>query len=358
MIFKDHIDEMLSRLGKDSGERERVGHVISKAYQFVGAAYFWKALQKRQELVLVADIQTGTASVTQGSRIVTISGYTLTSDLAGRFFSLLNGSSEHQIQYVDVAANQLILESEIVEETAAGLSYKIQKRIYSLYSNVRQIEYFGSAGVGNYRQSSISKDAAVNVFEETPFSESGTDQFVTPYTTGQVALTKNSFVAIGVGTAWLTNARPGGKMTIQSKEYRVRRVESDTRMILLNASDLEITSDYEYSDDNPRQIEVLTVPGSGSKNQIIPIDYFSHVYPMLNEEKDKMEVSHPYFEEAVYQFAEARYLADSVDTRATSGVALARAQGYLEGLKANSELVAARYRQFPPTIPPGNGRGN
>ncbi len=366
MLFKSLIDETISRItgfGSDTTLRNRIKSIINDKYQFIANSAHWRCLQKYQEITIVPNIITGTASVTKGSRVVTISGFTLTSNLAGRFFKHNNGVGWYRISYVDVTNNQLVLESAIAEDTVSGTTYKIWKRYYTLNSNTRVVWQFNSlcsslnVNNRNYVQDTISATGFYNTYPNTPFTEAGIDEFTTSYSTGSISVTEDSNIATGIGTLWLGNVTPGAKITIGDKVFRVKRIETNTRIVMYNYSDINLNETYTIEEDNPRQIEVLFEIGENSDDVIIPISVISRVYPMLNEDKDYSEFTED-FREALILFSKAEYLSDKADQRATSNNALFTAQGFLQGLKVNVDMIAASYHQFHPTVQAGFGRGN
>lgn len=363
MLFKDLIDETINRLAgfsTDSNIRSRVSTIINDKYKFIAESEHWRALQKRQEIRVIPKVTTGTASITKGNRAVTISGLTLVSAYQGRFFKHDNGTREYKINYVDIAGSQLILESPIAEDSSSSVGLEIRKRFYTLNSNTRVIYAMDnnrSRFNNNYVQDTIARSDSSNPFQRYPFTEAGTDEYLTTYETGTVALTKDSNIATGTGTAWLGNVTPGAILKIESKTFRVKRVETDTRIVLHNYSSVNISGTYTIDEDNPRQVEVLFDVGDEDSDDIIlPIDTISYVYPLIYEEKDTTELGEP-FRETIIAFAKAEYLSDKADQRATSGAAFNIAQALLEGLKTNVDLIATSYKQFHPTIASGHGRG-
>jgi hypothetical protein len=338
----------------DDAKKEQYKRKINIALDAVTKSHRWKDLERQGELALVPNYTTGTASVVNGSRSVTISGGSLTSDMKGRYFQATGASMWYRI--IGVSGSTLTLETPIQESTASGLTYNIWKKFYRINSDVRVVlpnQFNNSLNVNSfYNQDYIRRK------EFIPFTIHGTDEFSANYTTGSITVSKNSNVATGSGTSFLGNVYAGDRLKVGNLNYWIFRVDSDTQLTLYNYATDDWNDTYTIYSDYPHTAVLNFVPGVAA---VLIYSYLRHVYNLINEQFDTFPLSKN-FNTVIVDLASAEYKRDGVVTEgarfANWAIDMQLALAKLDTLKKNSDLEIRPFNQFAPYIPAGNGRGN
>ena len=350
MIYKDFIDDLLDRLKLDNNVSNRVisGRRINQAYKDISNAADWVQLKRIGEILSVANYTDGQSTTTKDSRTVTGTG-TWTVDMEGRYFKPSNSSNWYKIIKF-VSASEITLETPIIEVGQTG-DYTIWKRFYYLNSDVKKIMLFGSwqrdgqlegkseQWIQDHSQSIANTDVPEN------YSIYGADPFEFSYT-GTASVTVNSDLMTGSGTAWLSNVTPGDIIEIGTLIYRVKRVESDTRIRMINSASSTLSNvSSTIRRDNPLGIQFNFTP---DKAYVFPYSYQKRVFNMVNEAKDKPELDED-FDGAISDLAEATRMSDLKDDAAQYKLGLAMAR--IRDLKITKLLPdQRRTRQLIPRI--------
>ena len=358
MLFKDGITLVKDKLSKPTIEDSlllKIKRFFNEAHSSVGRFYSWNHLIVDSSIVLIPKYETGTVSWTQGGYSFTGSGNTFTSDMQGRYIHLSDGENSYKIVYVDTSANQLWVESEIVESSSPS-AFEINKRIYVLPPEARFILDVDSIG-NNLNQQNNSGlrgkiQSYVDPLKSFPFEPYGEDKYAQSYSTGSVSIAKNSNVFAGSGTSWMSNVRPGYIFTVSNREYRVRRVESDTRIISYNYAIDAVAAGTTYEATPDVGIAIL-YRNEVTTKRIVPFSYVRKVFNLVNENYDRTNFPKE-FDEAIVDLTVA-YLAEA-DNKSDWTTYLQKAQKRLEGLVADGDPSKPPYMQFPPLIPGGMGR--
>jgi len=336
MLFGNAISELAFLVNKkrdDTDVEGKLKFAVNAAKIIVSKSYHWKELKSYGELVLIPNHTSGTVSITLDSRTVNGSGTDWTSAMVGRFFQHSQTSAYYRIINV-VSATQLILQSPIVEATASALTYLIRKRFYRVNSDIRLV------------LPDEKSDAM-----EVPFTIEGYDLNDTDYSAGTVSVTADSNILTGVGTSFLDNVHPGDLINLQSYKYTVRTVDSDTQITMNNrAMETFPGGAYFIKSESPIQAEIFTAP---SQKAVQPFFYIRHLYDMVHD-NDSNELSNK-FDRTFMDWAKAEF-ERSVNAPGWQANIL-MAQGRLNTLKQNADLVWYPYRTFPPRVLAGNGRG-
>lgn len=359
MFFGQFIDELADRIKLDKNNpdlRSILGVKINNAYKEVALAHNWEHLKVFSEMQTVANYTDGTVSIATGSYTIIGSGTTWTSAMEGRYFKSGNNDNPYRIVRV-VSGNELVLQTPILESDGSGLSYTIWKRFYYLDSDVRRILDFGSwVNDGKIRNKSNSfiSDISTNISNTGRpdfFTVIGSDRFDRKYSTGSIAVTKNTDLLIGTSTFWLANAGPGDLVTIGTQRLRVKRVESDTRIRLLNNSvgGASAGSAYTIEKDNPIGVQFYLSP---DKTYQIQYSYIKRVYSMVNENYDKPELPED-FDLAILDGAEASRMKDMDDDNWT--LKIQEYTGRVSDLRSTQRISTPRFRQMSPYIPTRKG---
>lgn len=355
MLYGKFIDELIDRLKLNkakSEDRVIAGRKICGAYKEIAnvATVNWEPLKRIGEVVTVSNYTTGTATITNGSRSVTFGGgAALTSAMEGRFFQPQGTSNWYRIVKVN-SATDLTLYTPIIESSATG-TYTIWKRYYYLPSEVRKIIDFGSwirDGALMDRSNQAFQDKALNLSstgDPIEFSMFGVDPFESSYTTGTISLTKDSDLATGASTAWLDNVTPGDILIVGTTTYRVKRVESDTSIRLLNFANATITSQtYTIRRESNLGFQLWYNPNQAT---VLPYYYVKRAYDLVNEDYDKPELPEE-FDKAILDGAEADRLGDLNDPKAITKLQLYNAR--INDLKTTRYVSQPRTVQLKPRI--------
>src|SRR3990167_1493092 len=355
MKFSEAVLELARRFDKiTSGNIEQKFKDLAKpeinlAYLDVGKSWRWPHLETYGS-ILAVPIDSGTVTITKDAQTVTIAS--AQSVWQGRYFRKKGGENDYRILNVD--SNVLTLEQPIVEDSGS-IDYEIEKRFYTLPTEVREIAPYDARqsnilNSDNRGLRSTSPNYSTNIID-IPFHIHGVDKFTDDYTTGFASSTKDSVVVIGSGgTAWLSNALAGDIFIFGGTEYRIRRVETDTRIILYNFVGSAISS-QSYT---IKRGEAMTVRLRGEflKKKVIPFNYIRSVYDLVHD-NDRFDLSREAIV-AVLAFSEA-HLAKPLGKDDWAN-RLIEAQGRLSVAHALARPVNRAYSQLSPLVPRGMGR--
>ncbi len=350
MKFTEAVKEMARRFDK-TGElatfQELAKPAVNLAYLDVGKSWRWKHLETFGSIVAIPIVEVS-ATIVTGQQSVVIAGASAL--WKGRFFRKKSGENNYRIVGVD--GTTLYLDQPIIEDSGT-FDCEIEKRFYTLPTEVREL---GSFDADQDKVVSLDNRGIRSTFpnfrpqiSDVPFSVHGTDKFTDVYSAGTAASTADSDIVTGVGTAWLANVRAGNAFLFGTIEYRVRRVESDTKMVLYNLIKSPITGPYKIYQDQPMTVRMRA---TFMTKKVIPFNYTRSVYPLIHDE-DRIELSEE-AKIAVLAFAEA-YLAKSLNKDDWAN-RLLEAQGRLNAAQTLASTVNAAFKQFAPAIPGGMGR--
>ena len=207
-------------------------------------------------ITTVAPYETGTVTVTNGSKTVTGSGTTFTAAMVSRKFKVSSDNAYYRISAF-VSTTEITLETPYEGTTASAKTYTIFKDEYRLapdldvYKVMRQLE----------RQIALTDidNTAFDILNPSPISSGQPSITVLvgtkldTYTTGTVSVTVNASTVTGVSTVWtgVEGLAKGSKITIGVYVYTVKSVDSDTQITIYEkASATASTSTYSISLDN------------------------------------------------------------------------------------------------------------
>jgi len=331
-------------------QKEQILRKINLAVEAVAKNYFWKDLERSGQLALVPNYTSGTASISNGSRTVTIASGTVTNAMKGRFFKHENSGGWYRIVNVDTGANTLILEVPIQESSASGLTYEVWKKFYRVNSDVRLVLpcEFPNQQFNNYPYNSYQYNNSVMFI---PFTIHSVDEYAGTYTTGSVSLTQDSNVVTGSSTVFFDNVFAGDRLRIGNNKYFVQRVESDTRLILQNYSIEAYDGSYVINSDYPR---TAVLNFTTAESSVLNYSYVRRVYDLINERFDTFPFPRE-FDTIIIDHAIGEFKKDTGDVQWPSILQLATSK--LETLRKNSDLEIKPFRQMKAYIPGGNGRG-
>ena len=362
MLFGNLVDALAARIKEFDVATVKSNRDIAKLYlnqshQWVYVSHRWEHRRKTSQIVLEPYYTTGSASGTayngsneNAARTVTFSGATLTTNMQGRYFQFDGSSNWQKIVYVDVANNTVYLDSPIID-TGSG-TFKIWKRFYYLRGDVDYITSFGkwdnTWGRLTYRDFTSLTDRVVNVSDlgNTPldFSPFGVDNYEPSYSTGTIIGAQDSNLITGNSTAFLANILPGDILTQGSNVFAVKRVESDTRLILHNYIPNAIPSGSAYEIKRNISLGFQFYP-STNQYLAIPYTFMDRVFDMVHETKDRTALPDR-CDEAILSRAEYKLLKDKDNQKWVQVAQLYEAE--LDAIKKKVRVVETRNNIFAP----------
>lgn len=232
----------------------------------------------------VAPYETGTVSVTNGSKTVTGSGTTFTAAMVGRKIRVNDEEAYYKIAAY-VGTTEVTLEVPYQGSADSALTYSIYKDEYKLnadvdvYKILRHIEDGQSLTSGEV--------SAFDIYNPTPSGE-GAPRFeifigteLDEHTTGTLTGTSGNRTLTGSGTSWTSveGLGKGSRITIGEYTYTVKSVDSDTQITiyeLLLSSPSSAT--YVIHLDNPI-IQLYEIPDAAEN---IYYRYQRIPFPLVN----------------------------------------------------------------------------
>lgn len=286
------------KLGTDNETADR--HV-NLAYLEVFRAHKWVYRKRDGQIILIPNYTTGTCTVTKfdgtnssNAKTVTFSGATLTNSMLGRYLNV--GDSNHWHKIIYISGNTAYLETEIIDVDGGGNSFKIWKRFYYVKSEADIILDFDKWAQSSlvYRNYSQLQDEVNNISSEgttTDFSEYGIDPYDdVEYSTGTIEGSTDSNILTGTNTSWLSSGIESlDIIQINSVDYYIKRVESDTRIILYNYIENSITlgTSYVVRKNNPIGFQFYA---QTDEYRALNYSYLAKAAPLIHPTKDHIKL--------------------------------------------------------------------
>lgn len=198
----------------------------------------WPSQYREGWLPLSPLVNTGTVTVTLGSRTVSGSSTTwVTENVTSDYKFRGPDGAYYKIASV-VSETELLLVQPYQSPTASAQGYLIWKDEYVVYP-----EAISLGGFVDYQLQGVMSEAwprnmkdsfPLPVVPELPsvYTVVGRKTSSTRYSTGTLSGSINDNMISGSGTAWLANIQPGYEITIAGVNYNVRAVYSDTSIEL------------------------------------------------------------------------------------------------------------------------------
>lgn len=332
---------------------------INRAYKWIYRSHRWEFRRTTGQVVIIPNV-TGSCSFTKftgtnedSARTVTISG--ASDSYKGRYFQIDGSSDWHKILYVDVAANKLYLETPILD--SSGTTYQIWKRFYYLPGDVGYITDFGrwdqAYGRLDFKDFTALADQVPNV-SDTGFPDNfvpfGDDKYETSYKTGTIQGNQDENIITGVGTTWLGNVLPGDLLLASTFALTVKRVETNTRIILQNyipssgdTAAIPTGSTYEIK----RNVSLGFAFYPSRNNYLtLPFVYMDRAFDMVHETKDRPNLPDDLFDDVILTRAEYNLRRDKGDSTWVSVAQLYEA--LLSAAKEKVKVVEQRSASFSP----------
>jgi len=141
--------EIRYRLNKIVGgvDHDILDGYIQDRYKEILDRIPWARLESRSVLQTVAEYNTGTVTVTNGSTTILGSGTTWTTEMSGRMIRISSESEYYEFTRTSETAGTLDRPYE--GETASALAYQINASIYTLPSDLRILNGMSSFSLGD-----------------------------------------------------------------------------------------------------------------------------------------------------------------------------------------------------------------
>ncbi len=335
---------------------------LNLGYIEIFESHRWANRKKTGSLSLLPNL-TGTCSVTTFDGTNESAAKTATISIAGsdallgRYFRVEGSNHWHKI--VAYSGSTIYLDSPVIDGT--GTNFEIWKRFYYLKSDADVLYDFDNWS--DDRLKYISEAGLVDSVSDTTlpghvqtYSPFGVDPYDdVQYVTGTITGSKDSNVIAGAGTGWLSSGFDTGDiLESNNKEFYIKRVENDGRIILFNSliDDIAAASAYKLKKNNPYGFQFYQ-PTETFK--VIPYTYLSRAFPLIHPDLDKIQLLRRFIPAIVSRAIYFR-MRDTDDNRMTVMLQIYEAE--LTGLKSKVEILSPRYDIFGPKIPsfmPGRG---
>lgn len=249
--------------------------------------YLWPWRWKTLTLQTIANYETGTVSVTNGSRTVTGSGTSWTTAMEGRFFKLKREDELYKILSVP-SATSLVLEKPYLEATGSGLAYLIWAKHYVLDPEVPYVKHLHLSRWPHEADPIERRDmdsTFIRGYDEgfpEAWALSDINRKVVDYTAGSVSASVNSRTLTGSATSWLDNAYAGSEVIVGGNTYNVESVDSDTQITFIQRVTAAIPSGTNYTlrTRNRTQIVLSSVPDPAVN---LYLRYPARQYELIND---------------------------------------------------------------------------
>ena len=266
--------------------------MLNLRYKDFNNRYNWPWREKTDVLQTIANYETGTITVTNGSRTITGTNTVWTSAMEGRYLKLTRDAELYEVLTV-VSATTITLRQTYIGDSGNGLSYLIWNRYYNLDSDVPfnsdltlwQYPYKSKAIPKNDLHPSYRQPYLKGFPQAWAFGK--LNRLNSRYSTGTVTVTANSKTVTGIGTAFLDNVQSGGKITIGSEVYNVESVDTDTQITAVQNVVTAVSGSGYTIDSGVRQTVVL----SSTPDPIVNLNmtYYKRTYDLVND-NDETEI--------------------------------------------------------------------
>lgn len=214
----------------------KIKAAINTAYGKLAIKFPSPSRQRILTLQTVATITDGTASVTEGSRTITIAGATPAAAHKGRFFSLNNpDTAGEQYEIVAVSGQTYTIRDPYRGATTTGANYRVFVRYYDLPSAVADVSLVRSPGGIWVKPLSFSEfqqrtfEGLLIPNQPSAFALFSNPATISTYTVAAVVSTVNTFDWTAT-SGLLGVVDPGDRILNwdSANSYQVNSVDSDT----------------------------------------------------------------------------------------------------------------------------------
>ena len=237
-----------------------IQHALERVFEYYDFPYY---IQDKGVIETIAIYETGTVSVTNGSKTVTGSGTTFTSAMAGRKIRIKNENAYYRISAF-VSTTEITLENNYQGSTDSALTYKIYKDEFRLNADVDKYKLLRQSNNGI-----ILFDTHPTNFDSAfPMPSSYSDPIksimigtkLDTYTTGTISASGTTIT--GSSTSWTSVEGLGrmSKIRIGNYVYTVKSVDSDTQITTYEGlTTVSAGSSYELTLNN-LLVQLYSIP--------------------------------------------------------------------------------------------------
>lgn len=243
----------------------------------------WDANYKEAELALSPIEQTGTVAFTQNSRTVTGSGTAFTSAMKGYSIKGADGAFYQISAYV--SATSLILKSLYQGATGSTGTF-IWQSDYELCPEVLTV-----GGFIDYQLNGVMRETWPRNMQDSfgnlsyptipdVYTVVGRNALTVMYSTGTLSVAINTNTWTGVGTAWMSNVKPGMTLIVGSYTYHIKSVNSDTELETYQLA-VVVVSALTYNIYSKNTVKIrFKLP---TTQRLVKYWYWAKDYPLIND---------------------------------------------------------------------------
>ena len=273
----------------NSDVKTRFTNHVNTIREFAWDKFDWSFKERGWGIRLYNQINTGTASVVNGSNSVTLSSSVLSSPYVGAFFRVLGSVPESWYKIVAQGGSTLTLDVPYQGDTNGTGSYEVRKTDYLIPSEINgRIKMTDSQGKILQVDSVMTRPTLIPDSKGRPnravvWSD---DPIGTTYTSGTISGTADTRTITGSNTSWLTNVTAGDQLEVingtTTYKYHVRSVESDTSLTLYQFIRLAISSGSSYTIRNQFG-RIARFSSTPDDEYYITVIGNRHIYPLAHD---------------------------------------------------------------------------
>lgn len=244
-----NLSDLITRVGDDTNTNisiltvsNRITREINGVCADIWNGFRWSFRWRNYRIITDTDVSTGSVTATNGSRVLTFAGVSLSAANVGWHINFLQDgvSNWYKINHY-TSASQVEMDVPYTGTTGSGKTYVLRHFDYVLPTEPWD---FGACTITHdKRVVPILEPYSMDILGPVPFYKGyplavsifGSDSKPTTYTTGTVTGSLGGRTLTGAGTSWLSNIYPGDTVTIGSYNYQVLNVDTDTSITLYQA---------------------------------------------------------------------------------------------------------------------------
>lgn len=284
------LDQLVYVDGIAQRKREQdtlIKQALREAQDEIVAAHRWPFMMTSGAFFTVDAYETGTVTVTNGSRTLTGASTTFTRLMVGRKFRLTRTSPVYVVSGF-TSTTVLTLDRPYDGSTASTQAYLIYQDEYLLPADLEVSKLFrdqsGPQTVDHWDVSDFDlRWPETNATGRTAIVLH-TGRTLLPFThqTGTISLDSGSRTVTGSSTSWLTTPQGlsrGSELRVGTAVYHVRSVDSDTQLTLYETATATVSgsSDWAVVLNNP-VVQVWPEPDS---NRQVLFRYYRKAQPLV-----------------------------------------------------------------------------
>lgn len=278
----------------------------------------WSWKNKAWLLTVADQFSTGTASVTNGSRTVVLTGPSIGQSQVGWYFQVPSVTPASFYRVLSISGSTLTIDSAYQGVTNSSVAYYLRGFDWALPSELEgmpKLAELGTSEIALYSQLTRPTEIPDSRGKPTKGVIWSDDPIGSTYSTGTLSGTISTRTLTGSGTLWLSNVTPGDQMeiTVGSTvyKYHVQSIQSDTNLTLYQY--LQVTSSassYVIRNQFNRLVRLSPTPD----NPYVLIIYGQRRWYPVSHDNDIDELMQNY-DEALVEGIEAYEAASTPDDR-------------------------------------------